>query len=170
MTGEPTVHVVVGVAKDGTIGADGRVPWDYEEDLRQYRERVSGEPLVVGRRTFERMEPIPDSANLVLTRSPAREPASNVEYVDSPARAVEVADERDAETLYVIGGQAVYRLFLPYASRASVSELPEDVTGDRFFPYLGHGWTELERVEYDEFEVVEYENDDPQPLSALLEE
>ena len=48
-----------------------------------------------------------------------------------------------------------------YSDRALVSEMPEQATGSRVVPYLGTNWSVVDRHESDEFEVVEYRNDDP---------
>lgn len=74
--------------------------------------------------------------------------------------ALEAVEERD-DTGYVIGGQSVYATALPYSDRALVSELPEQATRCRVVPYLGTNWSVVDRHESDEFEVVEYRNDDP---------
>lgn len=168
----PCLHLVVAVARNGGIGLGGRVPWDYESDRRQYRRRVDGHPVVVGRRTFDRLDPLPNSRHLVLTRDPDREAAGpDVEYVRSPGAAVAAVrdDLVDGDPLYVIGGEAVYAAFLPYAHRASVSEIPEDPDVDRFFPYLGHGWRVADRRAFDRFDLLEYVNDEPRPIGALPE-
>ena len=62
---------VAAVAENGVIGNDGELPWpSIPADRRQYRERVAGSPVVLGRRTFESMrEDLPGSTQVVLSRS-----------------------------------------------------------------------------------------------------
>ncbi|MEZ3114686.1 dihydrofolate reductase [Halobaculum sp. MBLA0147] len=162
------IQAVVAVARTGAVGRDGQVPWEYPEDFRQYKERVRGTPVVVGRSTFEMMDPIDDSENFVLTSDTTRTADhERVTFVNSRREAVERAAATGADTLSVIGGGGVYRTFLPFTDRAFVSELPEHLEGDADFPYLGAGWRVAERHSYDRFTLVEWVNEEPKPHSEL---
>jgi dihydrofolate reductase len=79
---------VAALAENRVIGNDGGVPWpDLPEDVRQYRERVAGSPVILGRRTFESMRgDLPGSRQIVVSRS--------VDSVDEPTAVV--ADGVDA--------------------------------------------------------------------------
>lgn len=162
------IQAVVAVSQTGGVGVDSGVPWSYPEDFDQYRDRVRGDPVVVGRQTFEEMEPIPESTNLVLTRDEDRtSERDDVAFVTSRAAAVAAAEAAGGSVLSVIGGGAVYRTFLPFTDRAFVSELPEQLEGDAVFPYLGAGWEVVNEREYDRFRLVEYENTTPAPRREL---
>jgi dihydrofolate reductase len=162
------IQAVVAVSRTGAIGSGGTVPWSYPEDFRQYKERVRGNPVVVGRKTFEMMDPIDDSLNLVLTSDESRtSDHDRVEFVNSRAEAVAAAEAADGSLLSVIGGGGVYRAFLPFTDRAYVSELPDGLEGDADFPYLGSGWRVVEEREYDRFTMVEWVNESPKARSEL---
>ncbi|MBV0923357.1 dihydrofolate reductase [Halomicroarcula limicola] len=156
----PELTLIAGVARTGAIGDGETIPWYYEEDETQYKERVADHPVVVGRRTHEGMSRIRGTHPVVVTRNPDRYDEEGVTYVSTVADAVDAVAARD-ERGYVIGGQSVYSMFLPYADRALVSELPEYEVGSRVFPYLGTDWTVTARHAYDTFDVVEYVHDDP---------
>ena len=185
MTGLPDTELVLVVAADenNVIGLDGGVPWHYPEDVRQYKERIAGHPIILGRRTFESMEPIPDCYTVVLTSDDSRSTNSKtVEYATTPRIAVDAAaragateafagDDTGASgsppVTYVIGGEAVYDLFLPFAGRVFLSRIHERNEGDRYFPDLGAEWTELSRESYEGFDVIEYRQASPRPLDDL---
>jgi len=73
---------VAALAENRVIGRDGEVPWPHiEADVRQYRERVAGSPVILGRRTFDSMrDDLPGSRQIVVSRS--------VESVDVPSAVV----------------------------------------------------------------------------------
>jgi dihydrofolate reductase len=185
MTQTPDTELVLVVAADenNVIGLDGGVPWHYPEDVRQYKERIAGHPVILGRRTFESMDPLSDCYTVVLTSDESRNADSEtVEYVTSPRAAVEAAaraaateefggdgaEESDSPpATYVIGGESVYDLFLPFAGRVFLSRIHERNEGDRYFPDLGEEWTELSREPYDGFDVIEYEQASPRPFEEL---
>jgi len=79
---------VAALAENRVIGNDGGVPWpDLPEDVRQYRERVAGSPVILGRRTFDSMRgDLPGRRQIVVSRS--------VDAIDEPTALV--ADGVDA--------------------------------------------------------------------------
>jgi len=155
------VVLIAAVAENGVIGADGEMPWHYPEDLAHFRRTTVGHPVVVGRRTFERIRadlggPLPDRENVVLTHRPGSLPPG-VTGVGSPAAALAAAAETGAETVYVAGGASVYGQFLPRVDELLVSELPEAVPGDTHFPEVAWDrWAEAGRDRHGEFDVVRY--------------
>jgi dihydrofolate reductase len=157
----PELKLIAGVARTGVIGDGETIPWHYDADERQYKERVAGHPVVVGRETHEGMTRIRGTHPVVLTRSPKQYDEPDATYVSSVPAAIEAVEAHD-DVGYVIGGQSIYSMFLPYSDRAFVSELPEQATGSRVFPYLGTNWSVCDRHEYAEFDVIEYRNDNPQ--------
>jgi dihydrofolate reductase len=161
------LHIVVAAAENGVIGRDGSVPWHYPEDVAHYRSTVAGHPVIVGRRTFDSMEPLPESLNVVLTSDPDRTADHpDVRYVTGVDEAVAAAAGTGADVGYVIGGQGVYEAFLPHVRRVVLSRIHETVAGDRFFPELGDEWTEVARDEREGFSIVEYVQEDPDPVPA----
>jgi dihydrofolate reductase len=185
MTTMPDTELVLVVAADenNVIGLDGGVPWHYPEDVRQYKDRIAGHPVILGRRTFDSMDPLTDCYTVVLTSDDSRSANSETaEYATTPRIAVDAAaragasgrfgsDDTDGTdsppVTYVIGGEAVYDLFLPFAGRVFLSRIHERNEGDRYFPDLGEEWTELSRKSHDGFDVIEYEQASPRPLEEL---
>ena len=159
----PELALIAGVAETGVIGDGETIPWHYDEDEKQYKDRVAGHPVVVGRTTWEGMTDIEGTHPIVVTGSPDEYEAAGTTFVSSVGEAVDAVAER-SETGFVIGGQSVYAMVLPYADRAFVSELPEQQLGSRVFPYLGTDWSVAGRESYDQFEVVEYEHASPRPV------
>ncbi len=161
------IVLVAAVSENGVVGKDGGVPWSYPADVDQYKETVRGHPVIVGRRTFDEMEPIEGVSHLVLTSDDSRSDSrDDVEYVSDPAEAVSLAAARD-DVVYVIGGGAVYALYEPVATGARVSRIPETVEGDSFFPDLGDSWVPGETIHYDGFEVELFENRTPAAVDSL---
>ena len=156
----PELTLIAGVARTGVIGDGETIPWHYDADERQYKERVAGHPVVVGRKTHQGMTRIEGTHPVVVTSSPDEYEEDDATFVATVPEAVDAVAQH-GETGWVIGGQSIYAMFLPYAHRAFVSELPETATASRVFPYLGTKWAVVDRYGYDEFDVIEYEQADP---------
>jgi dihydrofolate reductase len=139
-----SVGMVWAQARDGVIGADGGLPWHLPEDLALFRRLTMDSTVVMGRRTWEslpdRFRPLPGRTNVVLT--------SDRQWSADGARPVasvnEVLDEH--ESLWVIGGGAVYDAFLPHADRLVVTDVDTLVTGDTWAPPLSDDWVRASRT------------------------
>jgi dihydrofolate reductase len=153
--------LIVAVASNGVVGADGETPWHLPADLAHFRRTTVGHPVILGRRTFESVRrqiggPLPERTNVVLTSRPERLP-DGVVAVTSVEAALDAAAATGAETAYVAGGASVYEQFLPRVDAMVRSELPRAVEGDTRFPSVEWGrWRETGREVHDGFDVVTY--------------
>lgn len=72
----PTPHLtlIAAVARNRVIGVDNRLPWHLPEDLRHFREVTRGNPVIMGRKTWESLpeafRPLPGRQNIVISRQP----------------------------------------------------------------------------------------------------
>jgi len=158
------VTLIAAVAANGVIGADGEMPWHYPEDLRQFRERTLGHPVILGRVTYEAIVdrlggPLPGRTNVVLTRTPARVETAqpDVHTAGGIEEAIEATRATDAEEAFVAGGATVYEQFLPRADRMVLTEIHEPYAGDTSFPDWDEtAWVETERDTREELSFVTY--------------
>jgi dihydrofolate reductase len=154
---------VAAVAENRVIGNDGEVPWPHiEADVRQYRERVAGSPVILGRRTFDSMRgDLPGSRQIVVSRS--------VEAVDVPTATVangdeeaidlarEAADEVGVDTVYVLGGGGIYELFQPHLDGMALSHVDGAYEGDTRYPEWDEDeWEVTKETAYDRFTLREW--------------
>jgi dihydrofolate reductase len=142
--------LVAAVAENGVIGADGAMPWHYPADLRHFKQTTMGQPVVMGRRTYESIAaelggPLPGRTNVVLSSRDLDLPEGAV-LADGVEAAIEAVVATGAETAYVIGGATVYEQFLPRADGMILTEIPESPAGDTHFPEWDPAeWREVSR-------------------------
>jgi len=125
------ISLIAAVARNGTIGRDGRMPWRLPDDLARFRRVTLGHAVLMGRTTWESLgRPLAGRRNIVLTRdrSFSARGCETVHSVD------EGRDLARASELFVIGGAAVYAAFLPFADRLFLTHVDADVPGDTAFP------------------------------------
>jgi dihydrofolate reductase len=139
-----SVALIWAQAGGGVIGASGGLPWHLPEDLKLFRALTTGSTVVMGRRTWEslpeRFRPLPGRTNVVLT-SDADWSAEGAHRAASVAEVLATYD-----SLWVIGGGAVYSAFLPYADRLVVTDVDVLVEGDTWAPPVGDGWARVART------------------------
>lgn len=127
--------LVAAVARNGVIGAGGRLPWRLPHDLQHFRAVTQGRPVVMGRRTWEslppRFRPLPGRRNLVVSRQPDWQ-ADGAET--HPSLESALAAVAGAPQACVIGGAELYVAALPRADGLMLTEIARDFPGDVHFP------------------------------------
>jgi dihydrofolate reductase len=140
-----TVHMVWAEAHHRVVGGDGAIPWRLPEDQAMFRQRTTGATVVMGRATWdslpERFRPLPGRRNVVLTRDPEWT-APGAEVVHSVGEALAYGE------IWVMGGEAVYRAFLPHAHHILRTRVDLDVPGDTYAPDPGDGWVVTESTDW----------------------
>ncbi|OLT47414.1 dihydrofolate reductase [Gordonia sp. CNJ-863] len=132
-----------------TIGRDNTIPWRVPEDMARFKEKTLGNPVVMGRKTWDslppKFRPLPGRTNIVVTRNPDWSADGAV-----VARSVEEAlDLADGDTVGVIGGGEIYRAAMQFATELCLTEIDVDVPGaDAFAPEIGPGWTVADKGEW----------------------
>jgi len=138
------VTLIVAADRRGVIGRDGGLPWHLPDDLRRFKARTMGKPIVMGRRTWDSIgKPLPGRHNIVITRQPslALDGATVVDSLDAALRAAGAVPE-----VCVIGGAEIFRLALPAATTVELTAVEADVGGDTFLPVLDAAdWVETSR-------------------------
>lgn len=119
-------------ARGGVIGAAGGMPWHVPEDLAHFKATTIGEPVVMGRKTWdslpERFRPLPGRENIVITRNQDWE-------TEGARRAASLAEALDGhERAWIIGGAEIFADAMGDANRLEVTEIDLDVEGDTFAP------------------------------------
>ena len=138
------VIFVVARARDGTIAKAGDVPWKIREDLQRFKRLTMGLPMIMGRKTFDSLPGLlPGRRHIVLTRQKDWQ-AEGAEPAHSLDDALALAEPGDVA---VIGGNDVFELFLPLATRLEITEVHEDTAGDVFMAAPGPEWRETAREE-----------------------
>ena len=136
------VIFVVARALDGTIAQDGDVPWKIREDLQRFKRLTMGKPMIMGRKTFDSLPGVlPGRRHIVLTRQ-AEWNAPGAEVAHTLEQALELAGEGD---IAVIGGNDIFELFMPLATKLEITEIHEHTGGDLFMAAPGPEWREVAR-------------------------
>lgn len=139
----PEIVLVVAVADNGVMGADGGMPWHLSADFRRVKALTMGKPLVMGRKTFDSLPGIlPGRRHIVITRDAGWQ-ADGAERADSLEQALDLAN---APQIIVFGGAQIYAQALPMADRIEWTEVHARPDGDTYFPDFDRSeWTETFR-------------------------
>lgn len=142
----PNIVLIAAVYADTLgIGYKGKLPWTlHKEDLREFKKITLGSPIIMGRVTWESIgcKPLPGRTNIVIAGSGLKDYIpEGVSLVCNPKAALEEARKAATENIFIIGGESVYKAFLPIADELIISRIPKltsDPDGilplDSYFP------------------------------------
>ena len=141
------LSLIAAVARNHAIGKDNQLLWHLPEDMKHFRETTRGKPVIMGRKTWESLpeafRPLPGRHNIVVSRDPAYT-APGADLAGSLEAALTLAG--DAQEVFVIGGEQLYRAALPLADRLYLTEVEVAPEADAFFPEVDRAlWQESER-------------------------
>lgn len=151
------ISLISAMSQNRVIGKNGQLPWHLPADLKHFKEKTVGKPIIMGRKTFDSIKnPLPGRHNIVLTRDQRFEPLGCT-IVSTVEKALEVAG--DVEEIMIVGGETIYRLFLPKATRIYLTVIEQDFEGDTYFPEWGQHWkiVSVEKHEPDEKNPYHYQ-------------
>lgn len=148
--------LIAAVDRNNAIGKNNALLYRVPEDMRHFRKTTTGGIVVMGRKTLESFpggKPLPNRLNIVL--SSGYENTAGYENL-RVARSTEelqtiLQEEKDGRTVYIIGGESVYRAFADACDGAILTEIDaETKDADAFFPVLEpkNGWNVTECSEW----------------------
>ncbi len=142
------MKMIVAVDENWAIGNNNELLIRIPKDQKMFRETTTGKVVVMGRKTLDSFpggKPLKERTNIVLSKK-AREPKGEEIYFTSVEDVLEKVKEYDSDDVFIIGGDSIYKQFLPYCDTALVTKIDKAYQADSFFPNLDKD---------DEWEVAE---------------
>ena len=149
------ISIIVAMSKNRVIGVKNSLPWHISEDLKRFKRLTTGYPIIMGRKTFESIgKPLPERRNIVISRNQNLK-VQDVEVVKSIEDALKICSSENL--IYIIGGEQIYNLAMPYANNIHLTEVNKEVEGDAFFPEFDKKeWKEIARENSKDFNNMSY--------------
>lgn len=132
------MNLIVAVDKNWGIGYQNKLLVSIPEDMKFFRSETSGKVVVMGRKTLESFPgglPLKNRTNIVLTKNPSYQ-VKGAAVLHSVEEVLEEIKKFPSEDVYVIGGDSIYKEFLPYCKVAHVTRIDHAYEADAFFPNI----------------------------------
>ena len=140
------ITMIVAVAENGAIGKDNNLLWHISGDLKRFKAITTGHSIIMGRKTYLSFpkRPLPDRKNIILTTSDnSYEGAYTAKNIEQALALC------DSDEVFIIGGESIYRQFLPYTTKIYLTRVHRSYDADTFFPELNmDGWKIVETEEH----------------------
>lgn len=130
------MNLIVAVDKNWGIGYQNKLLVSIPEDMKFFRSETSGKVVVMGRKTLESFPnglPLKNRTNIVLTKNPSYQVKGAI-VCHSVEEVLEELKNYLTEDVYIIGGDSIYREFLPYCDVAHVTRIDHAYAADAYFP------------------------------------
>ncbi len=132
------MNMIVAVDENWAIGNKGDLLVRIPADQKMFRQETIGKVVVLGRKTMDTFPgglPLKGRTNIVLTRNPDYKMKDAI-VVHSIEELLEELKKYDSESIYIIGGDSIYRQMLPYCDTAHVTKIDRAYAADTYFPNL----------------------------------
>ena len=134
-----SIVAIVAVDENWGIGNKGELLISLPEDQKQnFKVKTLGHPVIYGRKTLDTFPGgrlLPGRPNFILSRNPELS-VEGATVFHSVEEAVEYMRKDPDETYFIIGGEQIYKQFLPYCDKCIVSKIHKSFPADAFFPDL----------------------------------
>lgn len=128
---------IVAVDENWGIGNKNALLVHIPNDMKMFRSETMGKVIIMGRKTLESFpqgQPLAGRTNIVLTKDMSYQVKGAV-VVHSMEEAL-AESEKYGQDVYCIGGESIYRQFLPYCDQALVTKIDHAYEADSYFPNL----------------------------------
>ena len=129
-----SLSIIVARAANGVIGNDNKLIWHLPDDLKMFKSRTMGRPIIMGRKTFESLPKVlPGRVHYVLTGNRAYSVPEGVYVFHTVKELLSALPEGEN---FIIGGDKMY-----------ITEIEKEYDGDAVFPsFRKEEWKETESV------------------------
>ena len=132
------MKAILSADRNWGIGNGNKLLVSIPSDMKFFRQTTTGKVVVTGRKTLESFpngQPLKNRINIVLTGNKDYT-AKGAVIVHSQEELLDTLKQYDTEDIYIIGGESVYRMMLPYCDTVFVTKIDRTFQADTFFPNL----------------------------------
>lgn len=122
------IKMIASVSQNGFIGIDGKLPWNYPENMKILGQKTKGATVIMGRKTFavNGSKPLPGRRNIVISRLAHSLGVINDDGVDvfgSVTEALETCQDSGPD-VWILGGEKIYEEGMEFAEEIYLTIVP----------------------------------------------
>lgn len=132
------MNIIVTVDNNWAIGNKGGLLVRIPNDNKALRQETTGKVVVMGRKTLETFpqgKPFAGSTNIILSANPDYQ-VKGANVVHDTEELLEELKKYNDDKVYIIGGESIYRMMLPYCDVVHVTKIDHNYEADAYFPNL----------------------------------
>lgn len=144
------INCIVAVDQNQGIGLNNSMPWPHlKGDMSWFKKSTTGQIVIMGTNTWKSLnyKPLPNRINVVLSRTHNYSGPNAADHTFSdPENALVFCDrEYQDKEIFIIGGSAIYEIYMPLIQIFYVTEIDEVYNCDKFFnlKYVQNNFTKV---------------------------
>ena len=124
--------IIAAIGKNRELGAQGSLIFHIKEDMKYFKDTTIDHKIVMGSNTWKSLPgKLPGRENIVVAHHTVLDADATI--TDLPSFIA--AHKNTPEEIFIIGGGAIYKEFLPYATTLYLTEIDSTAPhADVFFP------------------------------------
>lgn len=156
------MKIIAMVDNNWAIGNKGNILVDIPENQKFLHHNTIGEVIVYGRKSLSRFPnnvPLPGRVNIVFSRNKKLN-IKGATVISSEKELFAELQQYETKNVYVIGGEQIFKLLLPYCEYANITKLDYSYEADAFFPNLDklENWLLVKESDEQTYFSIEYYN------------
>jgi len=142
------------------IGYEGNLLMRVPDDMKFFKRKTLGKVVLMGRKTYESLPgkaPLEGRVNIVLSRD-ENFSDDRVTVCHTIDEALNEIKKYDKDDVFIIGGEKIYKEFLPYCEKVYVTKFKKKFEADTFFPNLDadENWESYKTSTEKEYKGMKY--------------
>lgn len=143
------VGVIVALDKNYLIGKNNQIPWNVPEDLNLFKEKTTGNFIIMGRKTFESIgRPLPNRVNIIISNTMENdfdfqeltfeELLNKIVIFHSIEEGISFCKKFSKKDIFIIGGAKIYQEVISknIFDKLCISHIEGNFKGDIYFPKI----------------------------------
>lgn len=154
----PIISLIAAMSENRAIGLDNALPWEpIPADWNNLRKVTMGKKMIMGRKSYDNPHRLwSEAGNYVITRQQGYRVEQGFEAVSSLEEALQKC--ADQQEVFVLGGEAIFRLAIPIADKIYLTIVHQVFNGDTFFPVFDESTFDIiDRKEFKAGESTPYD-------------
>ena len=144
------INIIAAIGKNNELGKDNKLVFNVPEDLKYFKEITTNKTVVMGYNTYKSIgKALPNRTNIVLTKKDII--LDDVFICNNYKDILSINED-----IFIIGGESIYKLFLPYADNLYLTEIDKEVDADTFFPKFNKNLYDKEIIKENSFNNLKY--------------
>ena len=150
------ICMIACIDENYALGYENHLLFHLSDDLKQFKAKTTGKCVIMGRKTLESLpggKPLINRRNIVLSKTVQNCTGAEI------CHSLEEVFKRiqNEEEVWVIGGESIYNMFLPYADEVHLTHVHQkSAVSDVYFPVLDDTWKCIFRSEDQEDNGIVY--------------
>ena len=165
--------MIVSASENDVIGKNNNLPWHFPNDLKRFKSLTTNKIIIMGKNTYlslPKKQPLANRINVVISSDNDFLNKNEIIYNShtgiiklknifevfnfiydfelKKSNNHEISSLFDIDEYFIIGGQSIYELFLPYIKKIYLTKIHAEINGDCYLPDLTkYIWKITEKIE-----------------------